>query len=177
MAPLARRRGQRTFGPLVLAGLALVLLPSLSCGTGEPGAESVRIAPDFTLPVLGGGEMDLASLRGKTVVVDFWATWCAPCVHQIPILNAFQSAHEGEAVVLGVSVDTAGEDVVGAFADEHEVSYPVLLGDADLARRYGALGFPALFVVRPDGTISYSHVGLVDAEALEAAVAEAREGA
>lgn len=165
------------------AALGLLLLP-LACseggdGTqgrsgGAPGADSA--APDFTLPALSGERVSLRSLRGQIVFIDFWATWCAPCVYQIPVLNEFYDEHRDDGVVvLGISVDAEGRQVVESFAAEHDIRYPVLLGSEGLARRYGAPGFPSLVVVGPSGTIESMHVGLVEREFLERAVRELRE--
>jgi cytochrome c biogenesis protein CcmG/thiol:disulfide interchange protein DsbE len=131
-------------------------------------------APGFTLPLLRGGEVSLESLRGRPVVIDFWATWCAPCVHQIPVLNAFQERHGEDVVVLGISVDTDGREVVERFAAEHDIGYRVLLGSPGLAQRYGAIGFPSLYVIGPDGAIDTAHVGVVAGEDLDEALARVR---
>jgi len=165
-------------GALLLAAL---ILPA--CGdaptpdgdapaAGEPAADAERTpAPPFELPDLDGERVSLESLRGKVVVIDFWATWCPPCIFQVPILNEIQEAYRDQGVVvLGVSVDTEGADVVRAFVQEHDVQYRVLMGDEALARRYGAPGFPWMVVVLPDGTRDPSppHVGLVERDVLEA---------
>jgi peroxiredoxin len=77
-------------------------------------------------------------------------------------------------VVLGVSVDLDGDAAVRDFAEEHGVKYPILLGDESLAREFGAMGFPSLFVIAPDGSVDSSHVGVIDAESLEEAVVHAQ---
>jgi thiol-disulfide isomerase/thioredoxin len=130
-------------------------------------------APDFELPDLEGNPVSLDSLRGRVVVIDFWATWCAPCVFQIPVLNAFQASHP-DVVVLGVSVDFEGRSVVEDFVREHEVDYSILLGNEAVARDFGAMGFPTLFVIAPDGSVHSTHVGVVNEQDLERAVAAAR---
>jgi len=168
---------------LLLLGL---IAGALACGAGpdepaEPagGEAPARAeedggakAPDFTLPLLGGGEVTLSDLRGTTVLIDFWATWCPPCEFQIPILNeVYREYRDRDVEILGVSVDTAGPEAVEEYLEEHEAVYPIVLGSESLARRFGAMGFPALAVVTPDGRISRIHVGLVEAEELETMIA------
>lgn len=151
------------------------------CSTGEEGDGETRApepAPAFSLPDLNGVTVTLDSLRGKTVVIDFWATWCAPCEFQIPVLNEFYQAHlaSGDVEVLGISVDEDGSEEVKAWIEERGVVYPILMGDDDLARRYGAMGFPALAIVSPEGEIVMRHMGVVDRETLEKGLAENRAG-
>ncbi len=153
--------------------------PAESDGVGaaaEAAEEARHEAPDFTLETLDGGTVRLADLRGKTVVIDFWATWCPPCEFQVPELNAFWEAHkgDGDVEVLGVSVDIDGPEVVGQWASDKDVRYKVLLGGEDVARRFGALGFPTLYIVAPDGTVDSEHVGLIEEGDLETALARQR---
>lgn len=135
-------------------------------------------APEFSLPNLEGELISLASLRGKTVVIDFWATWCAPCEFQIPVLNEFYAeyAPSGQVEVLGISVDEDGADVVQAWTEERDVAYPILMGDDGLAREYGALGFPALAIVSPAGEIVVRHMGVVDMETLKSGLPSEASG-
>ena len=166
MAALRSPRG-------VIAVLALSLL-ALACRV-EDAPRPDRggagpLAPEFTLPDLLGSEFSLADHRGQPVIVDFFATWCAPCVQQIPVLNAFQAAHYGDVVVFGIAVDAQGSRVVGPFVGEYDIQYPVLLGSERLAQQYGAFGFPSLYVVAPDGSISSKHVGVISQQELEEAL-------
>jgi peroxiredoxin len=140
------------------------------------GDGSDRLAPEFELESLAGGSVRLSDLRGKTVVIDFWATWCPPCEFQVPELNAFYEAHKGDTdvAVLGISVDIDGAEAVRSWIDEMQVKYPVLLDGEELARRYGALGFPTLYIVAPDGSLDSEHVGLIETGDLEAALARQR---
>jgi peroxiredoxin len=162
------------------------LLALLACGPGAPdgapegaaavsAAEEARApAPDFTLPDLAGNPVRLADFRGKTVILDFWATWCPPCEFQVPELNKLSAAHRerGDLVVIGVSVDSDGASVVAPWIAQHGVEYTVVLGSVELAQRFGAVGFPTLAVVTPDGRIDSLHVGLVEYAALEQIVAQ-----
>lgn len=165
----------------------LVAVWAAACGAPEPTTDGAGApagehreqprtpAPEFALPDLAGAEVELTTFRGRTVVLDFWATWCPPCIYQIPVLNQLQAAHEagGDLVVIGISVDVDGVEVVEPFVREHGVEYTIVLGDEDLARQFGAQGFPAMAVVSPDGSIDSMHHGVVDYEDLEEIVAKA----
>jgi thiol-disulfide isomerase/thioredoxin len=157
--------------------LALVLLGAALAGCDPPfdappgaAATDLEHAPEFTLEALDGGQLALASLRGKPVLVDFWATWCGPCEQTIPVLVEFQRKYAGRVHVLGVSVDWERE-AVAPFARAHGMNYPVLFGDDALAIDYGAPGFPTLFVVDAEGRIASAHVGVMTLAELEASVA------
>jgi len=111
-------------------------------------------APPFDLPLVGGGNVTLESLRGQTVLVDFWATWCPPCLREIPELNAISREFDGKgARVLAISVDGLTLEALGDWLAERDAKYPVALGDTDLAGRYGADGFPFHVVIGPDGKV------------------------
>ncbi len=170
----AARRG------LLCVGLALLLAGGpLACpggegGSGDPAAGDGREpAPDFTLESLDGDTVQLSELRGKTVVIDFWATWCPPCVFQVPELNKLSAAHRerGDLAVIGVSVDVDGADVVRAWIQEHGVEYTIVIGTMELAEKFGAVGFPTLAVVNPEGELDSLHVGLIEYDELEQIVA------
>jgi thiol-disulfide isomerase/thioredoxin len=165
-----------------LVALLVTSLLVMACSeqAGEPAAEEKPpdVAPGFELGVLGQDEtVSLADLSGKTVVIDFWATWCPPCEFQVPELNAFFDAHavESDIAVYGLSIDTEGPEVVSKWVQEQGVRYPILMASDELAREYGAMGFPTLVVVRPDGTIDSRHVGLIERADLEEALARSRQ--
>ncbi|MEE2665808.1 MAG: TlpA disulfide reductase family protein [Myxococcota bacterium] len=175
-----------------LALLAAGVLAALGCSgdAGEPsdpggvGSEATaaaaiveprRPAPDFRQPRLGGGEVALQALRGRIVVLDFWATWCLPCLETIPEINAFYDAHREEGIeVFGISVDEDGEEVVAEWIAKHRVRYPILLADIGLAQRFAAPGFPATYFIAPDGTMADPLLGDLDRADLEQSLARVR---
>ena len=159
-------------GAPAIVTLAAVLAFA-GCELPEPGGPG-PVAPEFHLESLGGEALGLEDFRGQTLVIDFWATWCVPCLAQIPILNRFAQRHADSVAVLGVSVDAEGREAVEEFIQEVPIEYPVLFGDEALARSYGAPGFPALAIVDAEGHIDSLHVGLITPDDLEAAVAAAR---
>lgn len=170
--------------PSALRGLAAALMPmiALACWTEEKPEAGFEppppAAPDFILPQLqGGGVVSLGDLAGKIVILDLWATWCPPCALQVPVLNAFHEAHqaEGDVVVYGVSVDQIGVEEIRDWVTEHDVRYPNLVGGDPLSRELGAVGFPALFVVGPDGLLYERHEGVIERETLEAFLARRRD--
>jgi cytochrome c biogenesis protein CcmG/thiol:disulfide interchange protein DsbE len=149
---------------------------AIGCGDAtEPPAE-VTLAEDFTLPQLGGGEVTLSASRGRPVVVDFWATWCAPCIKQVPMFNAIQEAFGDRVDVLAIATDAGGEEQVAPFAEEHGIAYRVLLGSETLAQQWGLIGFPTMFLIRPDGVIQEAHVGPISEDALRKVLEEMLEG-
>jgi cytochrome c biogenesis protein CcmG/thiol:disulfide interchange protein DsbE len=151
-----------------------------ACSPSEPADDGGEkpLAPDFTLTDLEGRTVRLSDFRGRAVVIDFWATWCPPCVFQVPELNSLWEAHRssGDVAVIGVAVDVEGAEVVAPWVDEHDVGYTILIGDEGLAKEFGVLGFPTLVLVNPDGSIESLHVGLIEHDELEGLVAPFSSG-
>lgn len=128
-------------------------------------------APLFNLPTLTGGTQSLTSLRGKIVVINFWTTWCDSCKDEMPALQAFAAAHQGDVVVLGVDRREPAA-FVRDFVSKYGVRYPILLDVNDSeAKRYGVTGVPETFVVDPQGRIA-AHFWQVDRMTLDAVVAQ-----
>jgi thiol-disulfide isomerase/thioredoxin len=162
-----------------ICALAVLWLGCGEVGDAPGASDSGRdFAPEFEHVDLDGQPVKLSELRGRTVILDFWATWCPPCVFQPPELNAFWERHKdtGKVAVFGIEVGGASVAEIRDWGVENDAvaEYPILTGaDEDLARRFGALGFPALVIVAPDGTVAEVHVGLTSVEQLEELVARA----
>jgi peroxiredoxin len=158
----------------VVVTLALVSL-SLGCreATQTPRPEP---APSFDLPLLGGGRVSLEALRGQTVLLDFWATWCPPCVLEIDELNALQTELQGTSErVLAISIDAITPEELATWVTEHGLAYPVALASTELATAYGADAFPFHVLVGPDGhVLEQLQPGFHDREELSALVARHR---
>ena len=111
----------------------------------------------------------LAELKGKVVVVDFWATWCPPCVHEIPGYIALQKKYgERGLVIVGLSVDQKGASVVEAFATAKGVNYPLALATSEIVEAFGGVeGIPTTFLIDRDGKIRHKKVGSMETDDYE----------
>jgi thiol-disulfide isomerase/thioredoxin len=140
----------------------------LGIGYGTP-------APDFTLETLDGKSVSLSSLRGKAVVVNFWATWCGPCKIETPWLVELQNQYGAQGLqIVGVAMDDSGKDEIARFAKDMGMNYPVLLGKEAVGDAYG--GVPALpesFFIGRDGKIVDKIMGLEGRSEIEDAVKKA----
>ena len=129
-------------------------------------------APDFNLPVLGGGEASLSALKGKVVVVNFWATWCPPCLVEMPVLNELYETYKDQGVeVLGLSLDEEGLSITQPFVEKLEVTYPIVESDRATYQAYGnVLTIPHTFVVDRAGIVTKRFVNNQTKEGFEAAI-------
>ena len=153
---------------------ALALLPG-GCGReggGTGGGPSVP-APDFDLEKVGGGRLKLAELRGQLVLLDFWATWCVPCVKSIPELNTLYRRHREEGfTVVGLAVEDLEAEPLAAWLEERSVDYPVARTDTELAGRYAAYEFPKHVLISREGRVLESfEPGFHSLDELEAKIA------
>jgi peroxiredoxin len=112
-------------------------------------------APDFMLTDLQGHTLKLSDLRGKAVVLNFWATWCPPCKEEIPWFIELQKQYGAQGLqVVGVSMDDGDQKDVEKFALEHSINYPVLLGKEKVAEQYGGIAYlPTTFYIDRNGVV------------------------
>jgi cytochrome c biogenesis protein CcmG/thiol:disulfide interchange protein DsbE len=113
----------------------------------------------------------LSSLRGKVILLDFWATWCAPCKQEIPWFMEFQDVYgtKGLAAV-GVAMDEEGWEKVRPYIKEHPINYLIVVGDVAFAKRYGVTALPVTFLIDRKGRIAARHNGLVDRATVESEI-------
>ncbi len=152
--------------PVALTLAALVLAGA--CAAGEDGKGPVlgSPAPAYGATTLGGDSVTLGDLRGKVVLLNFWATWCTPCRHETPFLDSLHARRSSEGLeVVGVSVDAGqARGDVEAFVREYGVSYTILL-DPQMRGMdpYGVVGLPASFLVDREGILRWMRFGPVSA--------------
>jgi cytochrome c biogenesis protein CcmG/thiol:disulfide interchange protein DsbE len=180
---------------LVVLVVVAVVLPAGAAllgrdtpGSGEPGVATATSASASTavqtyppgtparalrLPGLDGPEVDLAALRGRPVVVNFWATWCEPCVREFPLLRAAAAAHAADrlAVVGVLSGDRPGP--ARDFVRAQRATWPVALDpEVTTAAAWGAVGLPHTWFIRPDGTLASHQLGELTEASLDRQLAE-----
>lgn len=122
--------------------------------------------PDVTLQTLDGQKLSSASLKGKVVVIDFWATWCGPCKEELPVLQQLYSKYKSQGlVVVGVSVDN-DKGGLGAFLRKHGVTFPNAHDqNHELAKRFAPKKMPSSFVVDRKGVVQAVHAGFTKGDA------------
>lgn len=165
---------------LVLLASALIgyaVLPHVSRRVAPASPLVGQAAPDFSLPVIhGGGEgsrISLSALQGNVVVLDFWASWCRPCVMQAGILSDVVPRHANAKVVF-VGVNTSDNPArAREFASQHQLPYATVLDTDEVANAYDARSLPTLVVIDAEGRISSAVSGVMSADELEAAIADA----
>jgi len=126
-------------------------------------------APDFALRSLNGVDLRLSNLQGRPVLLNFWATWCAPCRVEMPWLAELDATYRSHGVqIIGVAMESGSPEEVAAFAREHGVQYQVVLGNSETADEYGGVRFmPQSFFIDPEGKITKTTTGLTDRRDIE----------
>jgi thiol-disulfide isomerase/thioredoxin len=124
-------------------------------------------APEFELLSTDGELVSLSRLTGKVVVVNFWATWCGPCVQEIPMFQEYFDKYSPDLVVLGVN-EQEDPELVREFEGQLDISYPILLDrNADLAPVYQLIALPVTVFIDQEGILRFHHIGIMTAEQLD----------
>jgi peroxiredoxin len=129
--------------------------------SGKPRLVKGMPAPEFTLPDLDGKMVNLADYKGKVVLLNIWATWCPPCVEEMPSMEKlYQELKEEDFVLLAASVDASGNEVVAPFMKTHKLSFPALTDtQGKLQDLYQTTGVPESFIIDENGIIAEKVIG------------------
>lgn len=149
-----------------LSTSGLVATQSAMIDKGRERPQIGQTAPDFRYTMADGTEQRLSGLRGKRVILNFWATWCTPCKHEMPVLQGVATEQADSLVVLGINRLESAE-AIGRFADEMGLTFPLVTNeDGDITERYGARQLPMTYFIDSNGTISALVLGPIDAETI-----------
>lgn len=159
--------------------VAFALAAVAACGgparEGAPAsATAPKIAPDFSLGDLDGKTVRLSDSAGKVRLVDFWATWCAPCREEVPAFKELYASYKDKGFeIIAISMDEEGAKVVRPFVEKERIPYTNLIGSEEVEKAFGGvLGYPTAFLVDRDGKIVDSYVGGVPKRVFESRIRE-----
>lgn len=150
---------------LLVIGIGILVLLQIDKSSfdlaGKPRFKKGTRAPNFTLPDLSGKMVSLADYRDQVVLLNIWATWCAPCVEEMPSMEKlYQELKNEKFVILAVSIDEAGADVVRPFMKRHKLNFPALIDSAGkINNLYQTIGVPESFVINKQGRILEEIIG------------------
>lgn len=162
---------------LLILLITLIGLPAMAeqaqaaeNNSGQVKVDSARNAVDFELQGIDGKTYRLSDYRGKWVLVNYWATWCPPCLEELPELEIFHNNHKDtDAVVLGVNSENISQEELKKFTDDQFLSFPILLSKPSASSPLGPLpGLPTSYMVSPEGVVVAQQIGGITAAALEA---------
>jgi len=115
---------------------------------------SPALAPDFTLKTLDDQEISLSQLKGKVVLLDFWATWCGPCRESIPhLIQLYKTYRENGFEIIGISLDKGDAAVVRNFARSMDIPYPIVVAPEEVVKNYRVTAIPTTFLIDKEGKI------------------------
>lgn len=159
-------------------------LDELIVGTKGEGAEQIDLesiglqpgesAPDFTLTTLSGEQLSLSDLRGKKVILNFWATWCGPCRAEMPDMQKFYESHQDEVEILAVNVteSEASAENVDLFVEDYGLTFPILLDEkSQVVTTYQALTIPTSYLIDSNGVIQNRMIGPMNYDWMKQATA------
>jgi len=156
---------RKTLGRAALGAALLGAAAALSCLPADSAAPSIgKRAPEYGGTTLQGDSVSLGSMEGKVVLLNLWATWCAPCRHETPFLQSLYEERKGDGLeIVGISMDTGdAAELVGEFVGEYGVTYTILLDPQMRGMElYQVLGLPATFLIDREGTLTWMRFGPV----------------
>ena len=153
---------------LLMACLSVANALARTRSTTLIAAHERKPAPDFSLADARGARVSLAAQKGRVVLLDFWATWCAGCKVEIPWYVEFHKKYAGQGLVsIGAAMDDEGWAKVKPYLAEHPIPYPIVIGNPDLLQPYDIKNLPVTLLIDRQGRIADAHAGVVDKEAWE----------
>lgn len=157
---------------IVSTAMATVLLAATAAARAQPAPASAH--PQLVVQTLDGKTFNLSAERGRWVIVNFWATWCGPCIEEMPAISKFVASHKN-VTAIGLAWDNSPRADIVKFANKHPVDYPLAQVPTDRAPGGfpAPLGLPTSYLVAPDGHIAKPFIGPVTAKLLAQAIAEA----
>ena len=144
--------------------------PTQPIADSTPSTTGGKPAPAFTLQDLNGKNVSLADFQGKVLILDFWATWCPPCVKEIPhFIELYEQYKDKGLEIVGISLDREGISVVKAFVQKYQIKYPIMMTDGKVDKAFGGIpSIPTTFLIDSAGNISKKYVGYNDKAVFEA---------
>ncbi|MCU0494279.1 MAG: redoxin domain-containing protein [Chloroflexaceae bacterium] len=154
--------GGRNVGPAAATSVPLpanIAPASQLLETGKGQVQAGDAAPNFSFTMADGSRRSLSELRGQKVLLNFWATWCGPCITEMPaIQQATERYREAGVVALGISIEDSA--LIGQFARDHNLSFPLISDrSTTIVERYGVPALPVTFFINRDGTVHLKHIG------------------
>jgi thiol-disulfide isomerase/thioredoxin len=145
--------------------LAAILVLALCSGVAFAAAPK----PALSVKTLDGRTFDLASQQGKWVIVNFWATWCSPCLKELPDISAYVAAHKDKVAAIGMDFEDADKADIEKFLASHPLSFPVSMVDVDNPPKdFGApKGLPNTYLIAPDGRLAKTFLGPIQTKDLQ----------
>ena len=148
--------------------IILIALLSVIFGIHCARSETLKTAPDFSLPTIDGGTLSLSDYKDKVIILDFWAVRCPPCRKEIPgFIKLYSEYKDKGLVIIGVSLDR-NENTLKSFCEDMGVNYPIAIGNRAITESYGGIMYiPTTFVIDKKGNKVKNHIGFVEKDVFE----------
>lgn len=166
------RRYRKPMQVIILLAIAAVAVLTLASSLSSKN-NVLRVgdeAPDFTLPSLDGQDRALSDYRGQLVIVNFWGTYCPPCVEEMPLIQRYYDEYRDQGLVVLAVNENDPIVSIKAFIRQHKLSFPILLDKDTVRKQYGVTAYPSTFVLDQNGRVLSSREGMIDEAFMNEAV-------